>query len=73
MNILHLLKTIAILLAVAAIFGAAMYALNLLTGPIIEKNSHGEDANHHARIIPSFADVCEKMTEDLGSAAIAAV
>ena len=36
-----ILVTTAILLAIVIFFGAAMYALNLYTGPIIEKNNAG--------------------------------
>ena len=38
---MKLLKTFVILVLIVAIFSGAMYALNLYTGPIIEKNSAG--------------------------------
>ena len=38
---MKLLKTFVILVVIVAIFSGAMYALNLYTGPIIEKNSAG--------------------------------
>ena len=38
---LHLLKTLAILLVIVTIFGASMFALNFYTGPIIENNQTG--------------------------------
>ena len=41
MNIKHLLITVALLLVVVAVFGAASFALNLYTGPIIEANNAG--------------------------------
>ena len=38
---MKLIKTIAMLLAVIAVFGGAMYGINFLTGPIIEANNAG--------------------------------
>lgn len=38
---MKLLKTFVILLVIVALFGGAMYGLNLYTGPIIEKNNAG--------------------------------
>lgn len=35
---MKLLKTLGILLIIIAVFGALMFALDLYTGPIIEKN-----------------------------------
>ena len=37
------LKTLVILLVIVAIFGGAMFALNLYTGPIIEENNAGAE------------------------------
>ena len=37
------LKTLVILLIIVAIFGGAMFALNLYTGPIIEENNAGAE------------------------------
>ncbi len=42
---MKLIKTIAILLVICAVFGAAMFALDLHTGPIIEQNNKGEFGN----------------------------
>ncbi len=41
MHIKHLLKTVAILLCIVAVFGVAMFGLNFLTGPIIADNNEG--------------------------------
>ena len=38
---MKLIKTIAMLLAVIAVFGGVMYGINFLTGPIIEANNAG--------------------------------
>lgn len=38
---MKLLKTFVIMVVIVAIFGGAMYGLNLYTGPIIEKNNAG--------------------------------
>ncbi len=43
MNIKHLLNTIVILLAIALVFGAAMFGLNFITGPIIEEHNKGAE------------------------------
>ena len=38
---MKLIKTIAILLVIIAVFGGAMYGINFYTGPIIEANNAG--------------------------------
>ncbi len=43
MNFKHLINTIGILLAIAIVFGAAMFGLNFITGPIIEENNKGAE------------------------------
>lgn len=49
---MKLLKTILILLVIVAIFGGAMFALNLYTGPIIEANSAGAANDRLNAVIP---------------------
>ena len=60
MNIKHLLKTIAILLCIVAVFGVAMFGLNFLTGPIIEANNKGAEFAPLLAVMPeaeNFEDV----------------
>ena len=52
MNIKHLLNTIVILLVIAILFGAAMFGLNFITGPIIEKNNQGEQFAPLLEVLP---------------------
>ena len=40
---MKLVKTLAILLVIVIVFGAAMFGLNFYTGPIIEKNNAGAE------------------------------
>ena len=53
MNIKHLIITVAILLVVTAVFGAASYALNLYTGPIIEANMAGAENEKFNAVMPN--------------------
>ena len=60
MNIKHLLKTIAILLCIVAVFGVAMFGLNFLTGPIIAENNKGAEFAPLLAVMPdaeNFEDV----------------
>lgn len=52
MNIKHLFNTILILLAVCLVFGAAMFALNFITGPIIEENNKGAEFAPLLAVLP---------------------
>ena len=52
---MHLIKTFAILLAVVAVFGSAMFALNLYTGPIIEANNAGAQFAPLLAVMPEGA------------------
>lgn len=57
---MKLLKTFAILLVIAAIFGGAMFALNLYTGPIIEANNAGAANDRLNAVMPggtSYDDI----------------
>ena len=64
MNIKHLLKTIAILLCIVAIFGVAMFGLNFLTGPIIAENNKGAEFAPLLAVMPE-ADNFEEVTSTL--------
>jgi Na+-translocating ferredoxin:NAD+ oxidoreductase RnfG subunit len=60
MHIKHLLKTVAILLCIVAIFGVAMFGLNFLTGPIIAENNKGAEFAPLLAVMPDaegFEDV----------------
>ena len=52
---MKLLKTIGILLVIVAVFGGAMFALNLYTGPIIEKNNAGAEFAPLLAVMPEGA------------------
>lgn len=52
---MKLLKTFVILVLIVAIFSGAMYALNLYTGPIIEKNSAGAANDKLNAVMPGGA------------------
>ena len=59
------LVTTAILLVIVVVFGAAMYALNLYTGPIIEKNSAGAASERLNAVMPdgaAFEDITATLT-----------
>ena len=65
MNFKHLLKTIAILLCIIAVFGVAMFGLNFLTGPIIEANNKGAEFAPLLAVMPdaeNFEDVTATLT-----------
>lgn len=49
---MKLLKTFGILLIVVAIFGSAMFALNFVTGPIIEANKAGAANDRLNEVMP---------------------
>lgn len=63
---MKLLKTFVILVVIVAIFSGAMYALNLYTGPIIEKNSAGA-ANDRLNAVlaggTGYEDITATLTE----------
>ena len=65
MNIKHLIITVAILLVVTAVFGAASYALNLYTGPIIEANSAGAANARLDAVMPEGVKGYEDVTSTL--------
>ncbi len=64
MNIKHLLKTVAILLCIVAIFGVAMFGLNFLTGPIIAENNKGAEFAPLLAVMPE-AENFEEVTSTL--------
>ncbi len=53
---MKLLKTFLILLVVVAVFGGAMFALDLFTGPIIEKNNAGAQFAPLLAVMPEGAE-----------------
>ena len=63
---MKLLKTFVILVLIVAVFSGAMYALNLYTGPIIEKNSAGA-ANDRLNAVlaggTGYEDITATLTE----------
>lgn len=65
MNIKHLLKTIAILLCIVAVFGVAMFGLNFITGPIIEENNKGAEFGPLLEVLPEGKNF--EAIEDLAS------
>ena len=52
MKIVKILKTLVILLLIVAVFGGAMFALNLHTGPIIEANNAGAANDRLNAVLP---------------------
>ena len=63
---MKLLKTIGILLVIVAVFGGAMFALNLHTGPIIESLSAGA-ANDRLNAVMPEGKAYEDITATLSS------
>ncbi|MBQ8768530.1 MAG: FMN-binding protein [Oscillospiraceae bacterium] len=61
---MKLLKTFVILVLIVAIFGGAMFALNLYTGPIIAKNSAGA-ANDRLNSVMAGGAAYEDITATL--------
>ena len=61
---MKILKTALILIVIVAVFCAAMYALNLHTGPIIEKNNAGA-ANDRLNMVMPGATAYEEITATL--------
>lgn len=63
---MKLLKTFVILVLIVAVFSGAMFALNLYTGPIIEKNSAGA-ANDRLNAVlaggTGYEDITATLTE----------
>lgn len=55
MKVNYFLTTIAIILVIAAVFGAAAFALNLYTGPIIDKNNAGAEFAPLLAVMPEGA------------------
>lgn len=64
MNIKHLINTIAILLAFVIVFGAVMFGLNFITGPIIAENNKGAEFAPLLAVMPD-ADNFEEITSTL--------
>ena len=64
MNIKHLINTIGILLAIVIVFGAVMFGLNFITGPIIEENNKGAEFAPLLAVMPD-ADNFEEVTSTL--------
>ena len=65
MKFRHLLVTIAILLAITAVFGGAMFALNLYTGPIIAANGAGEANARLDAVMPEGTQGYDDITASL--------
>ena len=61
---MKILKTALILIVIIAVFCAAMFALNLHTGPIIEKNNAGA-ANDRLNMVMPGATAYEEITATL--------
>ena len=61
---MKLLKTLVILLLIVAVFGGAMFALNLHTGPIIEANNAGA-ANDRLNAVMPDGKAYEDITSTL--------
>ena len=62
---MKLLKTFAILLVILVVFGAAMFALNLYTGPIIEAHKSGAANERLNAVMPDgagFEDITATLT-----------
>ena len=64
MKFSHLLVTTAILLVIVAVFGAASFALNMYTGPIIEANNAGA-ANDRLNAVMPGGSAYEDITATL--------
>ena len=64
MNIKHLINTVAILLCIVAIFGAAMFGLNFITEPIIAENNKGAEFAPLLAVMPE-AENFEEVTSTL--------
>ena len=62
---MKILRTFAILIVIIAVFGAAMYALNLYTGPIIEANKAGAANDRLNAVMPEGASGYEDITANL--------
>ena len=61
---MKLLKTFGLLILIVAIFGSAMFALNLYTGPIIEAKNAGA-ANERLNAVMPDAKAYEDNTATL--------
>lgn len=61
---MKLLKTLVILLVIIAVFGGAMFALNMYTGPIIEANNAGA-ANDRLNAVMPGGSAYEDITATL--------
>ena len=61
---MKLLKTLVILLVIIAVFGGAMFALNMYTGPIIEANNAGA-ANDRLNAVMPGGSAYEDITASL--------
>ena len=65
MNIKHLINTIGIILAFALVFGAVMFGLNFITGPIIAENSAGAANDRLNAVMPGgseYDDITAEIT-----------
>ena len=63
---MKLLKTILILLVIISVFGAAMFALNLHTGPIIEANMAGAANDRLNAVMPggsNYEDITATLSD----------
>ena len=55
MKMNEIIKSVALILAIVVVFGAAMFALNLHTGPIIEANNKGAEFAPLLAVMPEGA------------------
>ena len=63
---MKILKTLVILLLIVSLFGGAMYALNLHTGPIIEANNAGAANDRLNAVMPdgkSYEDITSTLND----------
>ena len=70
---MKLLKTYVILIVIVAIFAGAMFALNLHTGPIIEKNNAGAANDKLNAVMPGGSESRSRLTQlakALGSSSV---
>ena len=71
---MKLIKTLAILLVIVAVFGGAMFGLNLYTGPIIESNNAGAEFAPLLAVMPEGSvfngEALIYSAEDAGASAL---
>ncbi|MBE6684737.1 MAG: FMN-binding protein [Ruminococcaceae bacterium] len=63
---MKLIKTILILLVICTIFGAAMFGIDMYTGPIIENNKLGAIKDRLNKVMPDAASY-EEITDQLNN------